>query len=140
MENPKSYNVGVIGAGWIAKAHMGFLQKTGRAWISWIAARNPGNLEKVRSDFGVPNKTLDDPEIIFYYLDEAGKAREKSIVSECHEEEDGFYLSRHFIDVLDGREQPVITLEKAKKHMEIICQCRKVADLAKNLETIREKT
>ncbi len=35
-------------------------------------------------------------------------------------EEDGYYLSRHLIDVLDGKEQPVVTLETAKKHMEII--------------------
>ena len=49
----KKYQVGVIGAGWMAKAHMGNLQKTGRAQIRWIAARNPENLEKVRADFGV---------------------------------------------------------------------------------------
>jgi len=55
----KSYNIGVIGAGWIAKAHMGFLQETGRANITWIAARNPENLEKVRSEFDIPNKTHD---------------------------------------------------------------------------------
>ena len=46
----KSYNIGVIGAGWIAKAHMGFLQKTGRANITWIAARNPENLQKNHMD------------------------------------------------------------------------------------------
>ena len=84
--------------------------------------------------------TWDDPEIIFYYLDEAGKASEKVIVTESPEEEDGFYLSMHFIDVLDGREPPVISFEQAKKHMEIICECRKVADQARNLETIRERT
>jgi len=55
----KSYNIGIIGAGWIAKAHMGFLQETGRANITWIAARNPENLEKVRSEFDIPNKTRD---------------------------------------------------------------------------------
>lgn len=65
----KKYQVGVIGAGWMAKAHMRNLQMTGRAEISWIAARNPENLEKVRADFGVPNKTYDyhdmlrDPEV-----------------------------------------------------------------------------
>ena len=46
----KSYNIGVIGAGWIAKAHMGFLQETGRANITWIAARNPENLQKNHVD------------------------------------------------------------------------------------------
>ena len=60
----KSYNIGVIGAGWIAKAHMGFLQETGRANITWIAARNPENLEKVRSKFDIPNKTHDYHDIL----------------------------------------------------------------------------
>lgn len=60
----KSYNIGVIGAGWIAKAHMGFLQETGRANITWIAARNPENLEKVRSKFDIPNQTHDYRDIL----------------------------------------------------------------------------
>ena len=64
MNIRKSYNIGVIGAGWIAKAHMGFLQETGRANITWIAARNPENLEKVRSDFNIPNKTQDYHDIL----------------------------------------------------------------------------
>ena len=64
MSDQKKYNIGVIGAGWIAKAHMGFLQETGRANITWIAARNPVNLEKVRSDYKVPNKTHDYRDIL----------------------------------------------------------------------------
>ncbi len=72
--------------------------------------------------------TWDDPEVIFFDLDEEGKAREKKILVECPKEEDGYFLSRHLIDVLDGKEKPVVTLEIAKKHMEIICQCRNVAD------------
>lgn len=59
MSSQKKYNIGVIGAGWIAKAHMEFLLETGRAEITWIAARNPDNLEKVRSAYKVPNKTRD---------------------------------------------------------------------------------
>jgi len=64
MSIQKSYNIGVIGAGWIAKAHMGFLQETGRANIIWIAARNPENLERVRSNFDIPNKTRDYHDIL----------------------------------------------------------------------------
>jgi predicted dehydrogenase len=351
MDVPKKYNIGVIGAGWIAKAHMGFLQQTGRAHISWIAARNPGNLEEVRSAYHIPNKTndyreilndpdvdvvlittppdlhkemfiecvkagkhvllekpmalhieeleemmavkaqypgsvamecsgrhsrlnpkfrivkemirsgalgevyhihhqsvnrqnrpgiefhpvakwfldrsragggplfdwgvydlsfhlgilddqhelekvenavlkyrlddtdpgteiydveehlivnlrltggvsyywerganahvpvpnetriygtrggiklayctWDDPGIMFYDLDEKGKARERKLVSECPEEEDGYYLTGHLIDVLDGRVQPLISLDTAKRHMEILCQIRKEAE------------
>jgi len=64
MSNQKSYNIGAIGAGWIARAHMGFLQETGRANITWIAARNPENLEKVRASFNIPNKTNDYRDIL----------------------------------------------------------------------------
>jgi predicted dehydrogenase len=64
VESEHRYQVGVIGAGWIAKAHMGNLQQTGRADICWIAALNPENLEKVRADFGVPNKTHDYHDIL----------------------------------------------------------------------------
>lgn len=59
MSQKKIYNVGVIGAGMIARTHMGNLERTGRARVTWIAARNPGNLEKVRAEFNVPNKTHD---------------------------------------------------------------------------------
>lgn len=64
MSSQKKYNIGVIGAGWIAKAHLEFLLETGRADITWIAARNPDNLEKVRSAYKVPNKTRDYRDII----------------------------------------------------------------------------
>ena len=59
MSEKKIYNVGVIGAGMIARTHMGNLEKTGRAKITWIAARNPENLEKVCSEYDIPNKTQD---------------------------------------------------------------------------------
>jgi predicted dehydrogenase len=64
MSSKKVYNVGVIGAGMIAKTHMGNLQKTGRVNLKWIAARNPENLEKVRTEFDIPNKTHDYREML----------------------------------------------------------------------------
>ena len=64
--------------------------------------------------------TWDDPEIIYFDLDEEGKARETRYMEECPKEEDGYFLIRHLIDVLDGKAKPVLTLETAKKHMEII--------------------
>jgi hypothetical protein len=68
--------------------------------------------------------TWDDPELIHYDLDEHGIARERALTCECPEQEDGFYLSKHLIDVLDGKEKPLIPLDIAKKHMEIIFRCR----------------
>ena len=108
----KSYNIGVIGAGWIAKAHMGFLRETGRANITWIYG--------TRGGIKLAYCTWDDPEIIYYDLDEEGKTRETRYMEECPKEEDGYFLIRHLIDVLDGKVQPAVSLENAKKHMSII--------------------
>ena len=68
--------------------------------------------------------TWDDPELILYDLDENGKARQKKLIRECPEKEDGYYLIQHLIAVLDGREQEALSLDIAKKHMEIILRCR----------------
>lgn len=72
--------------------------------------------------------TWDDPALIFYDLDDEGKAREKRIELDYKGIEDGFSLTEHFIRVLDGVEKPVISLECVKKHMDILCKCREVAD------------
>jgi predicted dehydrogenase len=64
MNKKGMYNIGVIGAGMIARAHLGNLQKTGRAKITWIAARNPENLERVRAEFDIPNKTRNYKDIL----------------------------------------------------------------------------
>ncbi len=62
--NHKIYNIGVIGAGMIARQHLDHIRNTGRAEVSWIAALRPENLEKVRSDFGIKNKTHDFRDIL----------------------------------------------------------------------------
>ena len=51
--------MGVIGAGMIAGTHIRNLQRTGRAKVDWVAARDPDNLEAFRKEFGIPNKTHD---------------------------------------------------------------------------------
>jgi predicted dehydrogenase len=64
--------------------------------------------------------TWDDPEVIFYDLDDEGNVREKRFTQECPKEEDGYFLSLHLIDLLDRKVEPLVSLETAKKHMEII--------------------
>ena len=73
MSQKGIYTIGVIGAGMIA-----------RAKITWIAARNPENLERVRAEFDIPNKTHDYKDIL---------------------------------------KDPVISMELARKHMDIIFRC-----------------
>ena len=72
--------------------------------------------------------TFHDPEITFFDLDREGKAREKTMVVERPEKEDGYYLSSHLINVLDGKEQEAVPLETAAKHMEMIFKCREAAN------------
>ena len=70
----------------------------------------------------------DDPVVIFYDLDENGRAREQKIELDYRDYDDGFALSEHLVRVLDGLEKPVISLEKARKHMDIIFKCYEKAD------------
>lgn len=70
----------------------------------------------------------DDPWLIFYDLDEQGKARKQKIDLDYSGQDDGFALSEHLIKVLDGEEDPVISMELARKHMEIIFKCYKKAE------------
>jgi predicted dehydrogenase len=72
--------------------------------------------------------TWDEPEVIFYDLDDKGKARHRRIDLDYAGVEDGLALTEHLIRVLDGKEKPLVTLEIAKKHMDILCRCREVAD------------
>ncbi len=57
--DPKLYNIGVVGAGMIARQHLEHIRNTGRAHVSWIAALRPENLEEVRSMYGIKYKTHD---------------------------------------------------------------------------------
>ena len=65
----------------------------------------------------------DDPWLIFYDLDEGGKAREQKITLDYSDQDDGYALSEHLIRVMDGEEDPVISMELARKHMDIIFKC-----------------
>lgn len=64
MNHQKTYNFGIIGAGMIARQHLEHMRNTGRTEATWIAARNPENLEWVRSSFGIKNKTHDYREML----------------------------------------------------------------------------
>ncbi|PID91334.1 MAG: hypothetical protein CSA96_08955 [Bacteroidetes bacterium] len=68
--------------------------------------------------------TWDAPEIIFYDLDEAGKARKQLLaVDMSAHSHDGYMLSEHFLDVVEGKCRPVIDLETAARHMDILFRC-----------------
>jgi len=73
--------------------------------------------------------TWDDPIVTRYAFDAEGKAIEKRIEVDMKEHpNDGYALIDHFIRVIDGVEQPVIGLEVAKKHLDIIIKCYQFAE------------
>ncbi len=143
MSAERIYNVGVIGAGMIAKTHMGNLQKTGRAKITWIAARNPENLEKVRADFEIPNKTHDyrdmlkDPEVdvilittppdlhmeMFIETVKAGKnvLLEKPMAMSMEEIDEMLEVKAHYPGVL--------AMECSGRHARLVPKFRKVKEI-----------
>lgn len=70
----------------------------------------------------------DAPSLVFYDLDHNGKARSRKIELDYSSQDDGFALAEHLVRVLDGDEDPVISLELARKHMNIIFRCYEKAE------------
>ena len=65
-----------------------------------------------------------DPNIIYFYdLDENNRARTTKIEISTGSQDDDFALIEHYIDVLDGKTEPVMPLERAGKHLDIIWRC-----------------
>lgn len=93
-----------------------------------VAVPNETRIFGTRGGIKLAYCTWDDPRITVYDLDPSGKARERceevDMTGHLH---DGYALVDHFIRVMDGNETPVISLEQAKKHMEMILKCRDFA-------------
>ncbi|MFA9391393.1 MAG: Gfo/Idh/MocA family protein [Prolixibacteraceae bacterium] len=66
----------------------------------------------------------DAPEIEFYSLSENGtKAISETIIPNMDGHDDGYALAEHFVNVLEGLEEVQMTLELARKHLDIILKC-----------------
>ena len=61
----------------------------------------------------------DDPEIVFYGPD----GQEETIEMDYSQQDDALALIQHFSEVLKGQSEPVMPLELAKKHLDIIFRC-----------------
>jgi len=149
MSEKRIYNIGVIGAGMIARDHLVNLQRTGRANITWIAHRNMTKLEKVAAEFSVPNLTGDiyaihhnsighqsRPGVEYHptarwFLNKAiaggGPLFDWGVYDLSFHlgvlgdrREVEFTESRRLMSGLDGDEAPVISMELTRKHMDII--------------------
>lgn len=73
----------------------------------------------------------DSPNIEYFNVSEngQGKAQNQMITSADFENhDDAFALSSHYIDVLDGKTKPELSLQVARKHLDIIFKCYKMAE------------
>ena len=62
----------------------------------------------------------DSNEVEFFY-DEAGQPRKQTLtVDTSGAEDDSLAIIRHFLDCLDGKAEPLMTVETAAKHMQIL--------------------
>lgn len=70
--------------------------------------------------------TWDSPEVEIFYLDKSGreKTRTKKVSMRKHHN-DNYQLAVHFVDCLQGKVQPEMTLSLAAKHLKILFQIMK---------------
>lgn len=77
--------------------------------------------------------TWDTNEVEYYYVDEDGKGKavtEKFSVDMSDHQGDEMELTKHFVDCLEGKAEPVMPLSLAAKHINI------VLDIANGAETL----
>lgn len=60
----QTYKFGLLGAGMIAQRHIKNLQATGRAEVTWVAARRQEAVDKVKKDFNIGKATTDYREML----------------------------------------------------------------------------
>lgn len=99
-----------------------------RAGHANMESSNETRIYGTRGGIKLGFNSWDDPSLIFYDLDENEKARSQKIQIDYSGQDDGYALSEHLIRVLDGDEDPIISMELARKHMDIIFRCYEDAD------------
>jgi len=60
----KKFNIGVIGAGMWGHKHIETLQRSGRAEVSWIAAKTEKTVSETKEKFKIPKGTTDYKDIL----------------------------------------------------------------------------
>ena len=56
----------------------------------------------------------------FFYTEKGEPRKENLIVDTTGAPEDSLALTMHFLDCLDGKVEPLMTVQRAAKHMEIL--------------------
>jgi predicted dehydrogenase len=64
--------------------------------------------------------TWDSNEIEFFYTEDGEPRKEILTVDMTEAPDDSFALTQHFLDCLDGKVEPLMSVQQAAKHMEIL--------------------
>jgi predicted dehydrogenase len=64
--------------------------------------------------------TWDSNEVEFFYTENGEPRKEILTIDMNNAPDDSFALSTHFLDCLDGKAEPLMTVQRAAKHMEIL--------------------
>lgn len=64
--------------------------------------------------------TWDSHEVEFFYLEDNEPRKETFTIDMSDAPDDGLAISKHFLDCLDGKAKPLMTVPLAAKHMEIL--------------------
>lgn len=70
----------------------------------------------------------DEPTIKFFHYDKKGNPDQSEITVKMDNHSDDDALISHFANCLEGKEQPAMSLELARKHLSIIWQCYAAAE------------
>jgi predicted dehydrogenase len=62
----------------------------------------------------------DSNEVEFFYTENGEPLKEVFTIDMSDAPDDSFVLTQHFLDCLDGKTEPLMSVERAAKHMEIL--------------------
>jgi len=64
--------------------------------------------------------TWDSNEVEFFYTENDEPRQETFMIDMSNAPDDGLAITTHFLDCLDGKTEPLMTVQRAAKHMEIL--------------------
>lgn len=82
--------------------------------------RNETRLYGTKGGLRFHHYSWDSNEVEFFYAEEGEPRKEAFTVDTTDALDDGQAITMHFLDYLDGKTEPLMTVQRAAKHMEIL--------------------
>jgi predicted dehydrogenase len=94
-----------------------------RAAHANMEAPNETRIYGTRGGLKLAYCSWDAAELTIYGLDKAGEAFQKTEYLNYQDQDDGYALSMHFLDCLEGKAKPIQSLSVSAAHLRIINEC-----------------